>query len=375
MYQFTLKDFLTEEQFNLCNEHTQNTHLKSLRDNMEYVIADDKLYEISVYHYPKTHIITIRAPKTGFYNIQLVEQPLINPLKRIVSDIFCYENEEDLCNNYYNTKYNIQQDPFTKEKSILWERVDSTRIKAEYKTLNAHPKYCRNNDLAFKLFIEKNNTLLSLEYGNSISDFSTAISAKNIKGIHFLFEDDSTITFKPDKQKSTFKGNKFGQWILELSADIIDIFSTKLIKSIRLTSATESYDLLHIQKYETIILRHHFKKYKEALLECEIQLVNLPKVIEDGTNKTDERCFVYLMHDEANGFYKIGISNNPEYREHTLQSEKPTIVLVTAKEFPIRPIAEAFEAALHKTYETKRLRGEWFNLTVDDIEVLKKTLS
>ena len=375
MYQFTLKDFLTEEQFNLCNEHIQNMYLKPLRDNMEHVIADDKLYEISVYHYPKTHVFTIRAPKTGFYNIQLVAQPLINPLKRIVSDIFCYENEEDLCNNYYNTKYSIQKDPFTKEKSILWERVDSTNIKAEYKTINAHPKYCRNNDLAFKLFVEKNNTLLLLEYGNSLSDVPTAVSAKTIKEIHFLFEDDSTLTFTPVKQKSTFKGNKLGQWIWELSADIIDIFSTKLIKSIRLTSATESYNLLHIQKYETIILRHHFKKYKEALLECEIKLVNLPKVIEDGTNKADERCFVYLMHDEANGFYKIGISNNPEYREHTLQSEKPTIVLVTAKEFPIRPIAEAFEAALHKTYEDKRLRGEWFNLTVDDIEVLKKTLS
>ena len=76
------------------------------------------------------------------------------------------------------------------------------------------------------------------------------------------------------------------------------------------------------------------------------------------------------MHDESNGYYKIGISNHPKYREHTLQSEKPTIVLLKAKQFPIRSIAEAYEAALHKTYANKRLRGEWFNLDEQDVENL-----
>lgn len=76
------------------------------------------------------------------------------------------------------------------------------------------------------------------------------------------------------------------------------------------------------------------------------------------------------MHDEINGYYKIGISNKPEYREHTLQSEKPSIVLIQAKKFPIRQIAEAYESALHKTYEDKRLRGEWFKLEPADVENL-----
>lgn len=95
----------------------------------------------------------------------------------------------------------------------------------------------------------------------------------------------------------------------------------------------------------------------------------------DENIQSIEPCFVYLMHDTTNDFYKIGISNNPGYREKTLQSEKPTIEMICCKEYPIRTIAEAFEAALHKTFADKRIRGEWFSLTQTDIMILKKTLS
>ncbi len=49
--------------------------------------------------------------------------------------------------------------------------------------------------------------------------------------------------------------------------------------------------------------------------------------------------------------------------------------MICCKEYPIRTIAEAFEAALHKTFANKRIRGEWFSLTQTDIMILKKTLS
>ena len=71
-------------------------------------------------------------------------------------------------------------------------------------------------------------------------------------------------------------------------------------------------------------------------------------------------CYVYLMKDISNGYYKIGISNTPEYREKTLQSEKPTIELLASKKYPTRKIAEAIESALHTAYSQQRLRGEWF---------------
>lgn len=83
---------------------------------------------------------------------------------------------------------------------------------------------------------------------------------------------------------------------------------------------------------------------------------------------------MYLMLDETNGYHKIGISNHPEYRERTLQSEKSTITLLCAKEYPTRIVAEAIEPALHKAYADKRVRGEWFVLDAIDIEHLKATL-
>ena len=85
-------------------------------------------------------------------------------------------------------------------------------------------------------------------------------------------------------------------------------------------------------------------------------------------------CYVYLMKDTSNGYYKIGISNTPEYRERTLQSEKPTIEMIACKKFPTRKIAESIESALHTTYSQQRLRGEWFNLDEADVAAIIETL-
>ena len=81
------------------------------------------------------------------------------------------------------------------------------------------------------------------------------------------------------------------------------------------------------------------------------------------------------MYDTSTSYYKIGISNNPEYRERTLQSEKPTIEKICAKEYPNRTIAGAIESALHKAYDSKRLRGEWFALDANDVIAITATLS
>ena len=95
---------------------------------------------------------------------------------------------------------------------------------------------------------------------------------------------------------------------------------------------------------------------------------------ETEPQNENESCWVYLMHDLANNAYKIGISNNPEYRERTLQSEKPTIEKVAARQFPTRAIAKAFESSLHKVYAMRHMRGEWFMLEPNEVEDVKKAL-
>jgi|WetSurMetagenome_2_1015567.scaffolds.fasta_scaffold380893_1 hypothetical protein len=87
-----------------------------------------------------------------------------------------------------------------------------------------------------------------------------------------------------------------------------------------------------------------------------------------------EECYVYFMVDNKNEYYKIGISNEPEWRERTLQSEKPSIKLIAAKKFVNRRIAAIIEKALHESYSHKRKRGEWFDLDDEDISEIKKTL-
>lgn len=89
----------------------------------------------------------------------------------------------------------------------------------------------------------------------------------------------------------------------------------------------------------------------------------------------NEYCYVYLMNDTTNNYYKIGISKNPTYREKTLQSEKPTIEMIANKKFPNRKIAHSFEKALHSTYNEKRVRGEWFDLSQDEVNDIIESLN
>lgn len=75
----------------------------------------------------------------------------------------------------------------------------------------------------------------------------------------------------------------------------------------------------------------------------------------NGTAKT------YLMHDENIHYTKIGKSVNPKHREKTLQGEKPTITMFAVCENDV-------EKKLHIKYADKRIRGEWFDLTQEDID-------
>lgn len=80
-------------------------------------------------------------------------------------------------------------------------------------------------------------------------------------------------------------------------------------------------------------------------------------------NGHEDYTHIYLMRDASNKLIKIGISKNPKVREKTLQSEKQDIDLIFTS-----PLMEREnEKILHKKYEAKRVRGEWFDLNADDV--------
>ena len=68
---------------------------------------------------------------------------------------------------------------------------------------------------------------------------------------------------------------------------------------------------------------------------------------------------VYMMKDAHSGLYKIGKSVNPQNREKTLQSEKPSISMV----FFCKETDDFNEKVLHLEYSSQRIRGEWFDLS------------
>lgn len=75
--------------------------------------------------------------------------------------------------------------------------------------------------------------------------------------------------------------------------------------------------------------------------------------------------FVYLMKNTRNGYYKIGRSDNPKFREKTLQSEEPEVELLH-----VWPGTKLIEEGLHAEFSSCRVRGEWFNLEDSDLTCL-----
>ncbi len=82
----------------------------------------------------------------------------------------------------------------------------------------------------------------------------------------------------------------------------------------------------------------------------------------ESLRRSNFKIFVYLMEDLRNGLVKIGQSQTPEKRENTLQSEVPEISL----RFYL-PAHDTAEKELHEKFDAKRVRGEWFQLTPQDI--------
>ncbi len=76
---------------------------------------------------------------------------------------------------------------------------------------------------------------------------------------------------------------------------------------------------------------------------------------------------IYLMSDTHTGYTKIGRSIDPEKRERTLLGDKSTIKLI----FMSGECDRSIEKELHHRFKEKRIRGEWFNLSLDEIEEIK----
>lgn len=104
----------------------------------------------------------------------------------------------------------------------------------------------------------------------------------------------------------------------------------------------------------------------------EIPIVRSEKLHDEFTEKISIKIrrynqMIYLVLDNGTGFIKIGRSASPDLRERSLMSQKPDVQLIWKSD----PCNRYYEKILHKIFEKKRIRGEWFLLNEEDVNFIK----
>lgn len=153
-------------------------------------------------------------------------------------------------------------------------------------------------------------------------------------------------------------------WVNETPYANISIFSAKHNNGTTTINASIILAALILNDIDLVI-----NKNKEPYLSREfirvipgyLEALDKKHNTETNAGRYDKKYKTYLMLDEATGYYKIGRAINPTYREATLQSEKPSITLISMCNTDIENI-------LHKRYEAKRMRGEWFHLSKNEVD-------
>lgn len=83
-----------------------------------------------------------------------------------------------------------------------------------------------------------------------------------------------------------------------------------------------------------------------------------------------DKNYIYLMLNTDTSLIKIGKSNNPRYRERTLHSQEPSVHLIA-----LWLCDQEVEKLLHAKFKAKRVRGEWFRLTIRELTELEKFMN
>ena len=79
--------------------------------------------------------------------------------------------------------------------------------------------------------------------------------------------------------------------------------------------------------------------------------------------------YVYLLHCPTNNLYKIGRSKNTPLRHYEIEKQSP-VDIVLLHTFYSKNSSNA-EKILHDKNINKRIKGEWFNLSNEEVEEIK----
>ncbi|RLD72314.1 MAG: hypothetical protein DRJ02_09465 [Bacteroidetes bacterium] len=276
----------------------------------------------------------------------------------------------------------VKPDYFSGTKEIKWESVAGRKKSDSYDTgiYDSFIFFTDDNNwdkLIFTFNNLDNKDFIIFKYPTK--DYKLTVGSK----ISFLFESGEILEFeitnKPHKHSEHSDWGHIFETRVQLIAEELEILKTKTFSRWQIEFAKTGKKITGvIESPDTQFSVNKLAKEYYDLVQREItdyQPLTGKQKNPSDTNPESEECYVYLMIDLTNNYHKIGISNKPEYREKTLQSEKPTIEMLCNKRFPNRKIANSFEQALHQSYADKRIRGEWFNLTDKEVQELKETLT
>jgi hypothetical protein len=91
------------------------------------------------------------------------------------------------------------------------------------------------------------------------------------------------------------------------------------------------------------------------------------------TSEYNAPGFIYLAKRSVDGAVKIGIALNPKNRIYKLRSSTKVGTIELLETFEVADMGTT-EASLHKDFAAKKIDGEWFKLTEDDIKHVTLTL-
>lgn len=376
--------------FNLPQEHK---HLDvSLYEwhvnNGDFVKEGDDIIDLhaGIFGQKYSGSATIQCLKTGF--IEVIAEPKHNLLEPINESNMLRESEvlykihnttKDAFFNKYFTECIplIKYDEFNKTHTLTWDKIGGNTDKI-FGVLGL-----KDNPFKHRLKIGDKNkyssmffiTLNCIENKDFIVFSFVKKHLKINKGskIQFLFENNTLLEFeisKIVKSSEHFDGEDLYESKIQVSIDELDILKLHYLNKWKIIFNNGENVSNSIQQESLKFAIKHFANEYSAIVDKHVpNRIKLKEQIKTKeVNSKGEKCYLYLMIDTTNNYHKIGISNSPEYREKTLQSEKPTIEMVANKEFPNRKIAHSFEQALHSTYDEKRVRGEWFDLSQEEVD-------
>lgn len=136
---------------------------------------------------------------------------------------------------------------------------------------------------------------------------------------------------------------------------------------IKLNEATSEYRSkleLEIMKVKKELYNQLLNRVGPILLEARKYDLRHEECARENGIKKQEHFQTYLMLDDEEQLIKIGKSHDIYTRMSVIG--KRALILIAYADMDV-------EKELHKSYRQKRIKGEWFRLSKDDIDEIIKT--